>query len=71
MLALPDLHHMLKHAPMSSLFPLPSRQVVVELGGLKLPLPIKTDARGFVEWLYLDDDFRISRVGAAHSFMHS
>ncbi len=37
-------------------------QVLLELGPLKLPLPIKTDGRGFVEWSYLDEDFRITQV---------
>ena len=39
--------------------------MVLEVGPLRLPLPIKTDGKGFVEWLYLDEDFRITRVGVA------
>ena len=42
-----------------------SLQVVLEVGPLRLPLPIKPDGKGFVEWLYLDEDFRITRVGVA------
>jgi hypothetical protein len=45
--------------------------VVLELGPLRLPLPVKTDGRGFVEWLYLDDDFRISRGNKGSTFIHT
>lgn len=45
-------------------------EVVVELGPLRLPLPVKTDARGFVEWDYLDGDFRISRGSKGSTFIH-
>lgn len=45
--------------------------VTLELGSLKLPLPIKPDGRGFVEWLYLDEGFRITRGNKGSVFMHT
>lgn len=46
-------------------------QVVLELGPLKLPLPVKADGRGFVEWLHLEEDFRISRGNKGSVFIHT
>ncbi|KAL4858473.1 putative plastid-lipid-associated protein 12 [Chlorella vulgaris] len=46
-------------------------QVLLELGPLKLPLPIKTDGRGFVEWSYLDEDFRITQGNKGSVFIHT
>lgn len=48
----------------------PAQQVVIEAGPLRLPLPVKTDTRGFVEWDYLDRDFRISRGSKGSTFIH-
>lgn len=48
----------------------PHPQVVIEAGPLRLPLPVKTDTRGFVEWDYLDGDFRISRGSKGSTFIH-
>lgn len=45
-------------------------EVVIEAGPLRLPLPVKTDTRGFVEWDYLDSDFRISRGSKGSTFIH-
>ncbi|EFN58006.1 hypothetical protein CHLNCDRAFT_142183 [Chlorella variabilis] len=46
-------------------------EVVLELGPLKLPLPVKADGRGFVEWLHLEEDFRISRGNKGSVFIHT
>ena len=37
----------------------------------RLSLPIKTDGRGFVDWLYLDEDFRITRGNKGSVFVHT
>ena len=37
----------------------------------RLSLPIKSDARGFVDWLYLDEDFRITRGNKGSVFVHT
>lgn len=51
----------------------PSRclpQVLLELGGLKLELPLQRDPRGFITWQYLDDDLRISTGNKGSMFIH-
>ena len=50
--------------------PCPSAQVLLELGSLKVPLSLRRDARGFVEWQYLDRDLRISRGNRGSTFIH-
>lgn len=46
-------------------------EVLLELGPLKVPLPVRADGRGFVEWLYLDQDFRITRGNKGSTFIHT
>ncbi len=43
---------------------------MIEAGPLRLPLPVKADGRGFVEWDYLDGDLRISRGSKGSTFIH-
>lgn len=45
--------------------------VTLEVGPLAVPLPIKTDGRGFVEWLYLDEGLRITRGNKGSVFIHT
>ena len=46
-------------------------QVVLELGPLRIPIPVRADGRGFVEWLYLDSDFRITKGNKGSVFIHT
>jgi hypothetical protein len=46
-------------------------RVVLELGPWSFELPIKADARGFVDWLYLDDGLRITRGSKGSLFLHT
>ncbi len=59
---------MLGHPALPSV---PLVAVTLELGPLALPLPIKTDGRGFVEWLYLDEGLRITRGNKGSVFIHT
>ena len=45
-------------------------EVLFEVGPLKFALPVKTDARGFVDWLYLDDKVRVTRGNKGNTFVH-
>lgn len=45
-------------------------EVVLQVGGLKFKLPINTDARGFVDWLYLDEGMRVTRGSKGSLFVH-
>jgi hypothetical protein len=45
-------------------------QVIIEIGPLKLPLPIKQDARGYIDWLYLDENMRITQGSKGSMFVH-
>ena len=44
--------------------------VIVEIGPLKLPLPITKDARGYIDWLYLDEGLRITQGNKGSVFIH-
>jgi hypothetical protein len=46
-------------------------EVIIEIGPLKLPLPIKQDARGYIDWLYLDENMRITRGSKGSLFVHT
>lgn len=46
-------------------------KVVLEAGPLKFDLPVKTDGRGFVDWLYLDGDMRITQGSKGSLFVHT
>lgn len=39
-------------------------------GGLRVPLPIKGSDDGYVEWLYLDRDVRVTRGSKGSLFLH-
>ncbi|KAK9820183.1 hypothetical protein WJX72_007235 [[Myrmecia] bisecta] len=46
----------------------------LEVGGLRLPFPIKLDRPGnpgYVDWLYLDEDLRITRGNKGSIFVHT
>ena len=45
-------------------------QVLLEVGPLAVPLPIRADGPGFVEWLYLDAGMRITRGNKGSTFIH-
>lgn len=45
--------------------------VALELGPLKIPLNIRTDGRGFIDWLYLDQDVRVTRGNKGSVFVHT
>jgi hypothetical protein len=45
-------------------------EVIIEIGPLKLPLPIKQDARGYIDWLYLDENLRITQGSKGSVFVH-
>lgn len=45
-------------------------QVIFQAGPLQLPIPVKRDERGWVEWLYLDEDFRVTRGNRGSLFIH-
>jgi PAP_fibrillin len=45
-------------------------EVIIEVGGLKLPLPVKQDARGYIDWLYLDENMRITQGSKGSVFVH-
>ncbi|KAH7616619.1 hypothetical protein Ndes2526B_g08716 [Nannochloris sp. 'desiccata'] len=45
-------------------------EVIIEIGPLKLPLPIKQDARGYIDWLYLDENMRITQGSKGSVFVH-
>lgn len=36
----------------------------------RLPLPVKTDGDGYVDWLYLDENLRITRGNKGSTFVH-
>mgnify|MGYP001810327894 CR=1 FL=1 len=40
------------------------------MGPAKLPLPIRTYGRGFVEWLHLDQELRVTRGNKGSLFIH-
>lgn len=44
--------------------------VLLELGPFKINLNVNTDADGYVDWLYLDDDVRITRGNKGSVFLH-
>jgi len=44
--------------------------VRLELGPFRIPLPVKTDGDGFVDWLYLDENIRITRGNKGSVFVH-
>jgi len=39
-------------------------------GGLRVPLPVKGSADGYVDWLYLDRDVRVTRGSKGSLFLH-
>lgn len=41
----------------------------VYVGALKLPLPVK--GTGYVDWLYLDDELRVTRGSKGSLFIHT
>ena len=45
-------------------------EVVIEIGPLKLPLPVKQDARGYIDWLYLDENMRVTKGNKGSVFVH-
>jgi hypothetical protein len=45
-------------------------EVRIELGPLVVPLPVARDARGFVDWLYLDEGMRVTRGSKGSLFVH-
>ncbi|KAK9846661.1 hypothetical protein WJX81_008660 [Elliptochloris bilobata] len=45
--------------------------VFLELFGLRVPLPIKQNEPGYVDWLYLDDNLRITRGNKGSVFVHT
>lgn len=45
-------------------------EVVLEAGPVGFALPVKTDSSGFVDWLYLDDDVRVTRGNKGSLFVH-
>lgn len=46
-------------------------QVVLEVGPFKIPLNVQTDGRGFIDWLYLDEDTRVTRGNKGSVFVHT
>ena len=36
----------------------------------RIPLPVRGSGEGYVDWLYLDDDLRITRGSAGSLFVH-
>lgn len=46
-------------------------EVVIEVGPLRLPIPVRRDARGFVDWLYLDAELRVTRGSKGSLFVHT
>jgi len=45
-------------------------EVLMEIGPLKVPLAIKQDARGYIDWLYLDENLRITQGSKGSVFVH-
>lgn len=45
-------------------------QVRLELGPLKFNIPVPRDEAGFIEWLYLDNDVRVTRGNKGSVFVH-
>lgn len=45
-------------------------EVVIEIGPLRVPLPVSKDARGFIDWLYLDEGLRITQGSKGSVFVH-
>jgi hypothetical protein len=45
-------------------------EVLLQIGPLKFNLNIRTDADGYVDWLYLDDTIRITRGNKGSLFFH-
>lgn len=46
-------------------------KVLLEIGPWKVPLDVKTDGRGFIDWLYLDEDVRITKGNKGSLFIHT
>jgi len=46
-------------------------KVLLEIGLWKVPLDVKTDGRGFIDWLYLDEDVRITKGNKGSLFIHT
>ena len=46
-------------------------EVLLERGDLRLPLPIKPDGDGYVDWLFLDKDCRVTRGNKGSLFVHT
>ena len=44
----------------------------LSVGGLRLPLPVPSGSSnpGFIDWLYLDEDLRITRGSKGSLFVH-
>ena len=38
--------------------------------GCRVPLPIKSDGDGYVDWLYLGDNLRVTRGNKGSTFVH-
>lgn len=43
---------------------------VLEIGALRLSLPVRTDGTGYIDWLYLDGRMRITRGSKGSVFVH-
>jgi hypothetical protein len=45
-------------------------QVLLELGPFKFNIPVRRDEAGFIEWLFLDNDMRVTRGNKGSVFVH-
>lgn len=45
-------------------------QVLLEIGPFKFEIPVSRDGSGFIDWLYLDEDMRVTRGNKGSVFVH-